>query len=223
MRRVNVLLIGKTPVLVSRPWGKRKPPEASPNRPGPDREAESFLVRDAEGRPAVESGDLLAAFQNGLESVCEGERKRVRLTDLVHEIVEPNGFAPLLRPDGQPLRVRPEIVPVEADDNLDVLESEMLVVRTGREDIQGTVALPRADDWALRLVFLYDETRVEPRKFREILAEALRRAGDFGLGAFSPRDRRGIYGRFYPAEWREEVVAETEAPSDTTAFGEAAA
>lgn len=229
MRRVHVMLVGKTPLLVALPWGKKNPPEARTNRPDPHREAESFLFRDPDGLPAVDGEDLLNAIRDGFAQQDGELTRRVRRDHILQEafdqIEAPNGFAPLLRLDDQPIELSHEVVAIEDDDYHDrsITESEfrriapqMLVVRSGREDIRGTVALPRVEQWAVRLTFLYDETKVS-ETYREEVADALQRAGDLGVGAFCPRDHRGSYGRFYPAEWREEVVAQAvTAPAESS-------
>lgn len=210
MRRVKVLLVGKTPLFVTRPWGSQKPPEAHPSRPRPEEEARTFLLTDSSGAPAIDGEDLLSAIRKGLSSASDG---KCRLSDVFHlgfdlsrTAAEPNGFARLVSTNGSDIQWTPEIV----------------VVRDRNFEIQGTVALPRVEAWAVRLEYLYDETKVEPT-YREFVVDALRRAGEFGVGAFCPRDRCGEYGRFVPTEWHEEVVADEAVSPQPTPLAEVAA
>lgn len=70
--------------------------------------------------------------------------------------------------------------------------------------------LPQADTWSFVMPLWYDETRIT----QPSMLAVVQRLGEVGIGALSPHQGCGRYGRFKVTEWSEV----TDCPPDMTPF-----
>lgn len=194
--RVEVTLVGKTPIMFNRLTMEqlegirdhtRAPTKAA--KPSKEVEAKQKLYFSKDDKPCLPVENLLACLIDAGRFVkYEGKKQLSTRTDTM----------------------LPAFIILE--DPYYEIESEAgwtVDFRAGKNDAGKVVALvrPRFDDWKLAISIQIDTAEIDPSKIRELFEVAGKR---IGLCEFRPA-RKGIYGQFQVVGWDVVETSQTKA------------
>lgn len=182
VRRIEVVLVGDSPLLVHRFSEKmRKAMLDKMNKTAalgreerdPRQEAEECLHFTADGRPGMPATAFKAAMVNAVTQV-KGTLTKVLVKQAVHvETPDPNG-----------------IIPIEGEW---VVHESAVRLPTGVADIRFRPMFPAG--WRARLTISYNARAISDKQIVSLLQYA---GFGVGLGDWRP-ERGGTYGRFHVA------------------------
>ncbi len=197
MRKVRIVMVGKTPlmmdqmsedVLNSLDTGVRI--QIVKERPVEDKAAEK-IYRDQDGRIGLSPDMLLAALVNGGRNVKMGKKQisTATTTTLFDLLSLESPFLFLTNGRDQD---EPEWAP----------DKRRGVSNQSKSPTAVCIVRPKFNEWAFEAVITYDEKKAGRDTIQKLFKEA---GSSQGVGSFRP-NKKGRYGMFTVREWHEETL-----------------